>query len=148
MAVDGHREERLTPREVESRTHRLVTRPRETPKLVPLASKALDGGDRRQNLEGALDNTRFENLDPFGAVGHRARVRAKAEIQEGRHHERQKGECRVEIHQDGEHDRQVCSRQRQGEHTADDEVVDTVGVGIEPVDGVSGRIGHMMTEGQ
>ena len=89
-----HREHRLLPREPQPRRHRLLADPAEAIQLVALAREALDGRDRRDDLEGAIEQHRLLRLHLLGAVGHGPRVVAQADVQERRHGQRQQRQRR------------------------------------------------------
>ena len=131
-------EQRLLPRETEARTHRLVSRSREPRQLVPFACVAFDSGDRGQNLEGAFDECGLERFHSLGPVRHGGRIVAQAEIQERHDRKREQRERSVEVCEHGEHDAEVEQCHRQRKHTADGQVIDAVGIGVQAVD----RIGR------
>ena len=73
---------------------------------------------------------------------------AQTQVQKRRHGQGQQGEGGVEGQDHDEHHAEVQRGQRDGQRAAGDEVVDAVGVGVQPVHRVRRAVGEMVPEGQ
>ena len=144
----GQGEEGLLPGQAHPRPRGVAAGAGEAAELVPLSGEALDRRDRPQRLVGALDESGLEHLDLLGPLAQRRRVVAQAQVQERRHGQREQRQRRVHGQDHDEHDRQMQRGQRDGQRAAGDEVVDAVGVGVQPVDRVRRPVGEMVPEGQ
>ena len=134
--ADGDCERRLLPRDRNPRVHRLFAGLRIALELVRLAREAFHEPHGAECFVQPLDQLRLQLLHAFFAVHERGRVVPEAQIQERDDGQRPQRDGDVHVQQDAEHDRQRRDRRRQRKDAAHDEVLDRVGIDVDPVDGV------------